>query len=398
MPVPPRPHLLARSPNVDRVNGWLEKAWARGMAPHPSLDPDALWAAARKQAPHGEERGVRDEADVADFRLRLSLLAEAAASEAQLNPLGLTMAHAQLVRAIRHRLELGALWQRRPELLGGSVAPPIIVVGQMRSGTTRVHRLLASDPRFVATRFCDCWNPVPRRPDTRALWSAVTLRMANWLNPWLDTIHPMKATQPDEELGWLASALNHAAYEAQWHVPSYVAFSQARDPAPVYREFARILATDARFHGNASRPRVMKAPQFSEDLTTLLATFPGARVVRTRRDESAVAGSMTSLMANQMAVQSDHCDLARIKAAVAAKLALRKERLEASLAAFDGPMAEVEFAALDTQWLAEIRRIYQLLGIALNAPAIRAMERLQSVQRHGSHNQHAGHYAGLAKV
>ncbi len=325
---------------------------------------------------------------MADFRLRLEILAESLVVEAKLNPLGLTMAHGQLVRAIRQRLELGALWQAAPDVLDTPLAPPVIVVGHMRSGTTRVHRLLAADPALSATRFCDSWHPVPRSPDTRPAWSALSLLFARALDPWLDSIHPFGATRADEELGWLATALDHCAYEAQWHIPSFTAFSEERDPAPVYREFVRMLQTDANWHANADRPRVLKVPQFAEDLPALLAQFPDARVVKTKRCPDETAASAASLVANQMVLQSDEVDFDWITAEAARKISLRQNRMEAALSRFTGPLAEVDFVALDSDWETETRRIYAALGMSLSSQALVAMRGEQGRAVASPHTAH----------
>lgn len=388
-PFPPRPHPLARSPHVDRVNGWLESAWKKGIAPRPSLDPEELWSKARRKAPDGNELGLRDAEDAADFRLRLKKLCEALVAEANLNPLGLTMAHGQLVRAIRQRLELGSLWQSQPEIARTPIAPPIIVVGQMRSGTTRVHRLLAADPQLAATRFCDSWNPVPRSPDTRALWSALSLTVARALDPWLDVIHPFGVTRPDEELGWLATTLDHCAYEAQWRVPSFTAFSEDRDPTPVYREFTRILRTDAHFHDNADKPRVLKVPQFAEDLPTLLNIFPDARIIRTRRNADDVAKSAASLVANQMTMQSDEVDMGWIDKEMARKIALREQRMTTAERAFDGKLVRVDFDALNANWQCAMTDVYRTLDLTLSQEAVAAMKSEQDRATSSPHVAHA---------
>ena len=388
MSLPPRPHPCARSPFVDRVSGWLETAWSRGWTEKPSLDPEEMWATACRAAPADGEGGPRCDADIEDFRLRLERLAESAATQARLNPLGLTMAYGQLVRVIRQRLKLGALWQKKPHVLETRVAAPVIVVGQMRSGTTRMHRLLAADPALAATRFCDSWHPVPRTPDTRPVWSALTLVFARALDPWIDAIHPFGVTRADEELGWLAASLDHSTYEAQWRIPAYTAFSEARDPAPIYREFSRILRTDADWRGNAGQTRVMKVPQFSEDLPTLLNQFPQARVIRTRRCESDSARSMASLIANQMAIQSDAVDLAWIEQEVERKIAMRQDRMESALGAFPGLQTEVSFDALNADWEAEIRRIYAEIDMDLTPAALSAMREEQNRARQSPHRGH----------
>jgi hypothetical protein len=135
-----------------------------------------------------------------------------------------------LTRCVRQRFALGQLWRQRPELLTTQLVPPIIVIGQMRGGTTRIHRLLAADPAHSATRFCDSWNPVPERPDLRPIKGAAALRMARVLNPWLDVLHPMTATGVEEELGWLAVGLSGSAFYTQWHIPTFTRWGEQADP------------------------------------------------------------------------------------------------------------------------------------------------------------------------
>ena len=395
---PPRPHPLARAKLVDRIDGWLATAWRKGWLDHPPLDPAALWAKASRGFDEADESGGRSAEDVADFRERLDRLTEAVESEAWLNPLGRAMAHGQLVRVIGQRLGLGQIWRKRPELLETELAPPVLVVGQMRAGTTRVHRLLAADPAHCATRFCDSWHPVPESPDLRPLKSGVALFMARRLDPWIDTLHPFGAARPDEELGWLAAALDHATYEAQWRIPSFSRWSEARDPAPVYREFARILRTDAVHRGNAALPRVMKVPQFAEDLPELLAQFPDARLVVARRCEEEVARSAASLVANQITIQSDAVDTGWIEREWERKITLRRERMEAALAQFAGPLAEVDFDALGHDWQREIERIYRALGLALTPETLAAMQREQARSAGAAHHGHAGQYREFSRA
>ncbi|WP_082126458.1 sulfotransferase family protein [Aurantiacibacter marinus] len=397
MSPPPRPHPLSRSPLVDRTCGWLESAWSKGLLTRPTLDPDVLFEKACKDATPSAEHGIRAESDIADFRLRLTMLTASLTEEAKLNPLGLTIAHGQLVRVIRQRLELGALWSDQPGLAGGPLAAPVIIAGQMRSGTTRLHRLLAADPQFSSTRFCDSWLPVPRRPDTRPAWSAISLLFARKLDPWLDSIHPFGVTRADEELGWLACALNHGTYEAQWRVPTFTAFSESRDPAPVYREFARILSTDAHYHGNADRPRVLKVPQFAEDLPALLAQFPNARVILTKRCDQQTANSAASLVANQMTIQSDDVDMDWIEAEMGRKISLRQSRMDAAIANFTGPKTTVDFDALGDDWKDVIGQVYSDLGILLPASSLSAMQGEHDRAAVSAHHAHAKQYRAFAQ-
>lgn len=401
MPVPPRPHPLARGKLADRTNRLLGAAWGKGWLPQPALDPQAMWSAARK--PFGTraqeaELGARSAEDAADFRLRFDRLCDALEREAALNPLGQAMAHGQLMRALRNRLNLGALWAKRPEWPRTAIAPPIIVIGHMRSGTTRIHKLLAADPAHSHTRYCDAYHPVPARFARNRIVSAAELAMLGALNPWMQSIHPMAPTAVEEELAWISAALHHSIYESQWHIPAYSAFSEARDPGPIYREFARILRTDAAKRGLADKPRVLKVPAFAEDLDTLLGLFPDARLVLAHREPEAVLRSAVSLAANQMAVQSDACDLAAIEARWRHKVALREDRMARALEGWQGPVARLAFDEINADWEAAIARCYADLGLELTRPALAAMRRMMAASADGRHHGHAEQLARFAET
>ncbi|MEM1197042.1 MAG: sulfotransferase [Pseudomonadota bacterium] len=390
---PPRPHPLARSPRVEKANRFFSRAWEKGWLPPPTLDPEALWKSAAK--PLGDlagpaESAARAAAEVDDFRERLGHLTKAARDEADLNPLGQVMAHGQLERVIRNRLRMGAVWLERPEMAQTPIAPPIIIIGHMRSGTTRLHALLAADPAHAHTRYCDAFHPVPgKQIDLREWKAAFEIAFLSSLNPWLQSIHPIASAKVEEELGWLAGALQASIYESQWRVPSYTQWSEARDASAVYSEFARVLRTDAGHRGNANRPRVMKVPVFSENLPELLNAFPEARLIIAERDRDDVHRSAVSLVANQMAVQSDTCELATIEAEWRRKIDMREKRREAALKNWQGPLTRLSFEELNVDWQSALTRAYRDLGLELTAAALSAMRRFVEGSRKGQHHAHA---------
>ena len=378
---------------MDQANRFFAKAWDKGWLPPPLLDADALWETAAKplgDAASAAEVAARDPEDVADFRERLKRLTQAAREEADLNPLGRVMAHGQLVRVIGNRLRMGQVWLRRPDMATTPLAPPIIIIGHMRSGTTRIHKLLAADPAHSHTRYCDAFHPVPgARVDLREWKAAFEIGFLSALNPWLQSIHPIASGAVEEELGWLAGALQHSIYESQWHIPSYSAWSESRDAAPVYHEFTRLLRTDAAHRGLADRPRVLKVPVFSENLPELLAQFPDARLIVAERARADVHRSAVSLVANQMAVQSDSADLERIEAEWNRKIALREERREPALAKWSGPIVRLCFDELNADWEAAMRRTYAELSLNLTSQALNAMQRTVKRSRKGAHTAHS---------
>ncbi len=398
MGVPPRPHALARSRTAEVTGRLVEGIWDKGLQRRPALEPESLWQVGARRYDAKDEIFARGEAEVADFRERLSELTWSLREEARLNALGHVMAYGQLTGAIRKRHALGRMWRRNPGIWKTPIAAPIIVVGQMRSGTTRMHRLLAADPAHAGTRFCNSMDPVRPLLDYRPLKSRVGLALARRFNPWLDTLHPFGATRADEELPWLSQSLGACAFEAQYRIPAFVAFSEARDAQAIYREFSRVLRSDAAMMRNAALPRVLKCPQYAEDLAALLAQFPDARVVVTRRASEEVLASTVSLVASQMAFQSDLVDLGEMENEWRRKLGLREQRMAAALKAFSGPVVEVEYERLGEDWQGEIARVYHTLRIDLTREAMAAMLIEQGRADRSQHRSHAQSYGAFDRA
>lgn len=347
---------------IGRLNRKLRQDWEAGRSPPPPLDPEALIAKARRRT------GLDDPGPERVWRASLEILCGDIESEARLHPIGRMIAHGQLVALLANRLRLHALWRQRPEILERPVAAPIVILGHMRSGTTRMQRLLACDRRLAHTRFFESWNPVPRSRwwDDRRLRGWLALRSAHALNPRFAAIHPTATAAPDEEIGWHSIALFGSALEAQWRVPAFARHCEAMDPAPVYREFRAILQTVAWLRReDPRRPWILKVPQFTQDLPALIAAFPNARLICLRRDPETVVASSASLAFNQMALQSDAADPHWVGREWLRKTLLRQRRLDAARGAASQPQIDVDYAIMSADWRPEIERVYRTLGMDL---------------------------------
>ncbi|MBB3909904.1 sulfotransferase family protein [Sphingomonas desiccabilis] len=369
------------------VSGLLEKAWSRGWLSRPVLEPDQLIAVARART------GLHDLGSGSGWNDRLERLTQALREEAALTPLGTVIAYGQLVAALADRARVHALWRRHPEILDRPIPRPIIVLGQMRSGSTRMQRLLACDPRLAHTRFFESWNPVPithrRWLDDRRVRAWIGLRCAEWLNPEFRIIHPTALEAADEEIGLHNVSIFGAAFEAQWRIPSFAAVSEAMDTRPVYAEFKRLLQTVAWLRkAREDRPWVLKLPQFAQDLDSLLAVFPDARLVCLDRRASAVVASSASLVHSQMRVQSDDVDRHWIGAEWVRKVALRERRMQAARAAADVPQVDVGFDAIGEDWEREMQRVYRMLGLPLTEAVRSRMQRYLDQRRHRRLTRH----------
>lgn len=375
---------LVWPPRLSRALDWT---WSTRWHHKPSLDAHEIVTAATKRDGVTPRDGP--------WRERLEWLCAALRDEAELNSLGRANAYGQLVRIVASRIRAERLWRKHPEILDRPIAAPIAIVGQMRSGTTRMHRLLACDPAFAHTRTFESLAPVPlggvlRHLDPRPLAAFAGIGLLKRCNPALAQIHPTSPFAVEEEYGLHAFSLWGGQFEVQWHVPSYSRRCEASNARDVYDEFARLLQTIGWNRGDdPARRWLIKAPQFCQDLGVMITRFPDMRIVHLTRPPDQVVASSASLAWHQTRIQSDHADPAAIGAEWLRKTALREERVRAALANHGGAVFELDYEEVSTDWRGAVRRLYQAMGLNLSAPVEARMA--ASISRPARHHGH--HYA-----
>jgi hypothetical protein len=370
--IPPR-----RTRFIGAVNAAIAAGRKVGFAEKPALAMDALLSRARAYT------GLDDFGDPW-FEEPLAVLLEAIHAEARLNLGGEWAARAQIEKVLHDRLWAQQWFARHPDILARPLPHPVIVVGPMRSGTTRMHRLLAADHRFTHLRSFETISPVPRPgfdrhgADSRVTLARRIMRVARLANPRTLTIHPTGPMEAEEELGLLVSSFWGMKHEAQWWVPSYGRWCEKQDATPAYLQMARLLRLIGWSQQASSlRPWILKTPQHMLDLPALLRVFPDARLIFTHRDPLAVIGSAASLAWNQTIIYSDRADAHRIGREWLRKTGLMIGRMrEARDAIPAARRIDVHYEEMEVDWRAAMARVYRFLGLDIT-PALPAMEAYQ---------------------
>jgi hypothetical protein len=320
------------------------------------------------------------------FEGPMDVLLEAVRTEARLNDAGTLAAEKQFHHVLRDRL-LAQMWfKRHPEILARPIRHPVVIVGPMRSGTTRLHRLLAADRRFAYLRSFETISPVPRpdfedvmdgrKADFRPKLASRIMKVARLANPRTLSIHPTGPYEPEEELGLLVASMWSMKHDAQWHVPTYGRWCEDQDATPAYQHMANLLRLIGWSQQESSlRPWILKTPQHMLDLPALLKVFPDARLIFTHRDPRNVVGSAASLAWNQTIIYSDHADPGTVGKEWLRKTGLMADRMMAARKAVpDDRIIDVRYDDMDQDWRVTMERIYAFLGLEMDG-AIPGMQR-----------------------
>jgi hypothetical protein len=316
--------------------------------------------------------------------------------EARLSEIGRAVAAADVVSLLSNRLGVVDWRRRHPEVARVDVAPPIVIVGQGRTGTTILHDLLAQDPAtrvpltWEVDRPCPppetaTWETDPRIAEVQARGDATEL-----LIPGFKTMHPMGARLAQECVRITGAAFRSVIFPTQYRVPSYGRWTiYAADMAPAYRWHRRFLQHLGSRH--PGRRWVLKSPGHIWCLGALLAEYPDALLVQTHRDPLRIVASVASLIATLRRLASAETSIPEVAGEWADYLL---EGLDRSVTAREdgtvpkGRVVDLHFAAFVADPFATIREVYERLGLELTADAearMRAFLAANPADKHGAH-------------
>ena len=361
------------------------------------LDIDSMVAKARRRT------GLSSFGDEW-FMEPLSVLVRSINEEADLTLLGRTIQRRRIEGALATRLRVEDLLRRRPEIRDIELGPAIVIAGLQRTGTTTLHRLIASHPEVRAVAAWEGLNPLPLPreepgdPHTRIRQALIAERAIAYLAPAFFAVHPAEHDAPEEDVLLLDVSFMSQSAEATVHVPTYARWLEGRDHTRAYEEFRTLLQL---LHWQVPRHHwVLKTPHHMEHLDVVLEVFPTATIVQTHRDPLKTIPSFCSMVAHGRGLFSDRVDPREIGAHWLAKTARLVElTARAREAADPHRFVDVSYYDLVSDPMAQLCQVYERAGIPFEEDARRAAERTanRNVQhRYGRHVYDAGSF-GLTR-
>lgn len=249
----------------------------------------------------------------------LERLVESLNEEARLNAAGVFTLSAMYVQLLVNRLRFQDDLKTHPEILDEPIAPPITVIGMPRSGTTKLHRVLASDPALRPILSWQLMNPAPfpgtegADPDPRVAFTEAMFNEMAKHHPDVFAGHPMSATDPDEETSYLMEmTFDGPLVPVRAYTPSFTEWRWTRSMTPSYEYlrqlFQYIQWQDARDRGRV-KPFILKSPLHPGHIAEFAGVFKGATIVHCHRDPADCVPSFARLLEVGWSMMSDDVDL-----------------------------------------------------------------------------------------
>jgi Sulfotransferase family len=349
-----------------------------------ALDPVALIAAAAEEAgldDYGDERFVEP----------LTRWLAAVVDEADLSPVGVMGTHAHVRQILVNRLRVQADLRRHAEILEEDVSDPVVIVGLPRTGTTKLQRMMCSDPGTQGVPLWRILNPAPfpgsegSGADPRIAVAKGYVDILGQQFPDLLAGHPFGAEFPEEDSFLLELTFESFVSRFRARVPSYASWWLAQPRRPPY-EYLRTLLQYLQWQDGGRRGRffVLKAPPSTGNLDVLKDVFPGAVVVHCHRDPRVAIASTARISESFRRLTTERIDLDELgeevlhywSAEMARNLAQREE-LGSKLSIVD-----VQFAEIVQDPLVVIRSVYQKRGRSVTADTESRIMKWQAEKPH----------------
>lgn len=328
------------------------------------------------------------------FRPALRVLCEALPRQGRLSEMGAGVLRQKLVGHLVNRLRVEDWFRRHPEIAREEIAPPVVIVGLPRTGTTKLHRLLSRDARFYWMAFWESQFPVPfpgetvERPEARIREGKGIVDYMVSAMPKLMAIHPMANEEADEEVMLMEHSFL-SAFDAYANIPDYVDWLDRQDQTPAYRFLRRMLQFlqwQKRRRGLAAQRWLLKTPHHLLRMDVLLRVFPGVQVIQTHRDPLQSIPSIASFIDTLWRIYSNEADAAAAGRSWSARMKRGLEHTMRVRRSAPAQFMDVRFEDTVKRPLDVARGIYRFLGWPLPADTEGAMARWLAEDEKG----HAG--------
>jgi hypothetical protein len=333
----------------------------------------------------------------------LQVLTKALVDEARLSEMGLALTQQRLTALLADRLRLRQYQADNPRVVEEEVTVAAEICGLPRTGSTLLHRLLASSPHLTSTLSWETSYPLPfpgEGPDAELRKQKARDRFAMFMEmaPDFGDIHTIEWDGPEEDVIVFDRTFTSMSFDSFYWVPTYGDWLRGFDQAPAYRELREWL--QALQHQDLSRKGkswVLKSPHHLTAVDTVLDTFPGCKIVMTHRSPTQAVPSYASMVCAISEQYSDDVDPLqvgpywrdRFVVALRALAEVRERRPDR--------IVDVAFKDQMSDPVGTAAQVLGELGVPEDREALEAYMARNREERHGSHTYTAEDF-GLSET
>ena len=337
-----------------------------------------------------------------DFLEGLTVLVNGLNDEAEIRTDRWEFVHERLQRLLTNRLWFAKDLAEHPEILDEDEGSPVIIASLPRTGSTKLHRMLAATGDFQTVPLwkAHMFARIPGLDDGgKARRIAETEAYERWIyetSPAILTGHPL-FTHEAEEDQWLAeSAFRHPLIFGLFDSLQYAQWLFAADMRPTFVFFLsqiRYLQWQAGL--SKAKPWLLKTPNHMGNEAALTECFKSPKFIVTHRDPVRCIPSITS---TSMAMRRLYSDRDSSLALGAGALQLFANAANTHMGWRDQnpdvPVLDLSFDEINRDGIAVARKVYEFSGMFFSPEAqaaTRAWEARNPREKHGTH-----HYSAAA--
>ena len=307
--MPKHDKLIIKSSHYGHKPWWfkaLNTAWKASypLGTRSGLEKDSLIKAARKAT------GLHDFGK--DFwEEPLDRLLYSVKEEARLHPIGYFISRQRMVNLLAARLRAEEHFRRHPEILEQELYPAWVILGLQRTGTTKLHRLLAADAGHRVLLSWEAINPVPlsddpARADKRIGIARTSEKALKLMAPGFFAIHPVEHHATEEDILLLDVTFLSTTPEATMHVPSYAEWLEKTDQSYAYAYMVKLLKL-LQWQRPGKR-WVLKSPHHLEFAGLIDKHFNKVHFLWTHREVTECIPSFISMVSHSRVIFSNDVD------------------------------------------------------------------------------------------
>jgi hypothetical protein len=220
-----------------------------------------------------------------------------------------------MVNLLAVRLRAEKWLKQYPEILDQELYPVKLICGLQRTGTTKLHRLLAADPDNRTLLSWEAINPVPlsdskKERAKRIRAAKISEKSLRFIAPGFFSIHPVKHEAPEEDILLLDTYFMSTTPEATMHVPSYASWLEKTDQTEAYEFMVKLLKLLQ--WQNPAKYWVLKSPHHMEFLPQVKKCFGKVHYIWTHRNLYESLPSFMSMMAHSRTIFSSNVTLEKV--------------------------------------------------------------------------------------